>query len=1193
MNFRLHWRALAAAVAVAVVVVAALSAMPERAAARTIRIVPIGDSITQGGRADRAEYTYRYPLFWQLRQAGYDVDFLGSQRGGLQGEAKWPDKNGVAFDLDHEGHYGWKTAAVRDKLPEWSKAWSGVPDIALIHLGTNDQGATDFNTDIVKPLQDMVTLLRSKNPRVAVFIAHLNFNGGKALEIRALVEAMARGISTTQSPVATVHHYENWVENPDQAGTDTFDWAHPNPQGQAKMADKWLAAMKPVLARLSRTAPVVKPTVKPLALNLPTTNAPVVSNAAAPITAYANNGAEVVMSRAGQEYLRFGWALWGPNWAWTGLEGQTTAQNGVSSGEMSGKLGGTQAPVKIAFRARKTGPRSLQIEYSTRVETDSPLTMIVATFNPGAAFNNSVAEVVDGGETKTTTFPLGMRGLGAQVRSLKLSDADKRVTTLKFNPPVEIGSDGVARIMLAKDNLKAGQVRAVSVAVELPQPVQWYGGVGEIPDEPGLNLWYRWNATGDTSASVLGMESWNTQPAGRYGRIARRGSQLIYNNKPIKLWGLNLSYGATAPEKALADKRAAFYRKYGINAVRLHKWADGAGWAGIQSPDSAVEFDAAALDRFDYQIAKLKEAGIFVKLSATFGSLKLGVKDKSFVPWIEEFGAFRDGRIETPHSAIHYSPQLQAVQIAQVANLLKHRNPYTKLTYAEDPAVSFIEIINEQSILFYSSIDPLKRSATLRRQVGQRFSDWLRLKYKDQKTLDAAWGEGGMNAMASELAVEGGESLALNSVLPIGNPWFWDPDQLNGSQKPKRQRLLDTLQFLTTLQDEFYARYVKAMRDGGYKGEMVSSNWQAGRSFSHFANLHSDALIGTIDRHNYFGGTANATMMSRAGSGLLSTGMQQVADRPFMLSEWIHTFPNEHGMEGPAILGAYGMGLQGWDVSYLFQNDDSGAFSDRLGRSEWDVTAPQLLGVFPAVSRHIMRGDVQESKVVATRNVHFPSLFEGKIGFDDKVVQGYDVKELDSSKVPARALAVARSVVTFTPKYGETPVFSLQPYQQSGALVSATKQLSWTESPTPSGGFFTMNTPATKAVVGWAQGRKFALGNVTIEPQSPYGAIYLSVREPQGTIETAKELIVVAMARARNTGQKFSPDGATMLARGEGPILMEPVKARLSLRRSGTPQVFALDHDGRLTATTIAVRNGVLEIDGARDKTPYYLVRYP
>jgi lysophospholipase L1-like esterase len=215
--------------------------------AETIDILPIGDSITQGGRADRAEYTYRYPLFYKLKDAGYDVNFIGSLKSGLNPDAKWPDKNGVAFDLDHEGHYGWKTAAVRDKLPEWSAAWGAVPDIALIHLGTNDQDSKDFHADVVQPLKDMVTFLRTKNPRIAVLIGHLNFNGGNAVTIRPLVEAMTKEISTKESPVMTVATYEGWIENPDQAGSDTFDWAHPNERGQAKLADKWFAAMKPLL----------------------------------------------------------------------------------------------------------------------------------------------------------------------------------------------------------------------------------------------------------------------------------------------------------------------------------------------------------------------------------------------------------------------------------------------------------------------------------------------------------------------------------------------------------------------------------------------------------------------------------------------------------------------------------------------------------------------------------------------------------------------------------------------------------------------------------------------------------------------------------------------------------------------------------------------------------------------------------
>lgn len=214
---------------------------------KPIRILPLGDSITQGGRNDRAEYTYRYPLFCMLKDAGVKFDFVGSLNKGLHGDAKWPDYKGEKFDPDHEGHYGWKTGKVYEKLPGWMKKYPSGCDIALIHLGTNDQGSKDFDKDIIEPLKGIVKLLREKNPKVKVLIGHLNFNGGAAIKIRPLVEKMAEEISTTVSPVKTVHFYKGWMENPKSKGADTFDWAHPNPQGQKKMAEKWFEAMKEYL----------------------------------------------------------------------------------------------------------------------------------------------------------------------------------------------------------------------------------------------------------------------------------------------------------------------------------------------------------------------------------------------------------------------------------------------------------------------------------------------------------------------------------------------------------------------------------------------------------------------------------------------------------------------------------------------------------------------------------------------------------------------------------------------------------------------------------------------------------------------------------------------------------------------------------------------------------------------------------
>lgn len=214
-----------------------------------VNILCLGDSITQGGRNDRDEFTYRLPLQRLLLEAGVGCDFIGSRTAGLHADAIWPEvAPGLPFDPDHEGYYGHKTAdAVSKMIDAWTPA-GPAPDIVLIHLGTNDQKNPPYDQTVKAPLAEAIAFLREQDPNVAILLGQLNFNDSPgAFRIMAEICELKKELNTQESPIVIVHHYRDWHEDPEDPDSDTFDWAHPNPQGQEKMAARWFEAMRPFL----------------------------------------------------------------------------------------------------------------------------------------------------------------------------------------------------------------------------------------------------------------------------------------------------------------------------------------------------------------------------------------------------------------------------------------------------------------------------------------------------------------------------------------------------------------------------------------------------------------------------------------------------------------------------------------------------------------------------------------------------------------------------------------------------------------------------------------------------------------------------------------------------------------------------------------------------------------------------------
>ncbi|TWU42634.1 glycoside hydrolase family 5 protein [Novipirellula artificiosorum] len=906
------------------------------------------------------------------------------------------------------------------------------------------------------------------------------------------------------------------------------------------------------------------------------------------------------------EYFGINYYDWGPGWSSVKREKSVSEDGDVARFSFENVIEETQTPFTIVGAWSSPAKDQLRFEAVMKPGGDSELVIAQFGLNPGVAFDGgSVVVTQHDGTNVTHRLPLGRVDLGEQVVKLELIDAAGDKTHLMFEQPTSIAADRQARITIAKDGIKEGVVQKLAFRIQLPKSMQFVAGMDAAQSLVDMTHWYRFDPPSPIALdSEWNMQSWLEKPAGKHGRIKRHGDKLVYNGKPIKLWGLNNSYSACAPEKELADKRADFYAAMGVNTVRLHKYADGTGWAGILTKESAAEFDPEGLDRMDYYVAALKERGIYTKLSPVF-IVDVGPGDRGRVPYMDEFGPLQNNRVSAKHGSLYLSTELQDLLIDQVATLLRHTNPYTGQTYAQETAIAYVELYNEDSALFGGVTSVMAKSPTLRKRGGEMFAEWLKHKYETEAAFLQAWGDKALNhGLLKNQKLPQDENWSENRIYPAGNPWFFDPTNLNTSQQDAQRRLLDTMAFLYELQNNVYDRYANAIREAGYEGELIASNWQAGRMTSHFYNLHSDYRIGTIDRHNYFGGGRglgpfrSASMLAVPGSGSLSSSLQQVTDRPFMLSEWIHVLPNEWGVEGPAIIGAYGMGLQGWDVSYAFQNADDGTFSSIIGGHSWDVTAPQFIGVFPAVSRQVLRGDVKESMVNHHRNVHIPSLDQQQIGFDEFVRQEWDEKTFDSEVFSAESLAVARGTVRFSGEFEATDHFDLSEHKRKGHLLSTTRELLWTPGKHAQDGHIAISTPGTQAVIGFAKDRVIPMADTQITPRSRFAAVYLSAQSPHGTIAKDEGILLTAIARARNEGMVVLNDcylmslGNTRGNKPDGPIVMEPVVADIQLKREGSPTIHILDHGGSRTGQTLTIENGRFQVDTARDGSPYYLIEY-
>ena len=224
--------------------------------AEPVRIMPFGDSITQGSAGD---HTWRWFLDRHLRASGQEFDFVGPRHSVASLEG-WAWETGYAeedFDQDHAGWWGnsmvWPLdPGVRTLMEEFR------PQVVVLNGSANDVGFWNESADrVLERLRRWVAAAREVNPGTAFVLSEMTIDDAPGYaELNAWLPFLAQELDEESSPVVLARAAEGFVpaSGPGMPA-DTWDTKHPNTSGSQKIA----AAVADALAELGVGTPYPRP----------------------------------------------------------------------------------------------------------------------------------------------------------------------------------------------------------------------------------------------------------------------------------------------------------------------------------------------------------------------------------------------------------------------------------------------------------------------------------------------------------------------------------------------------------------------------------------------------------------------------------------------------------------------------------------------------------------------------------------------------------------------------------------------------------------------------------------------------------------------------------------------------------------------------------------------------------------------
>ena len=201
-------------------------------------IMPLGDSITLGVSGG-----YRNELFKALQRKNCGVSYVGSQSDPY---TRVPDKR-------HEGHPGYTMGDISRDMKGWLDGQR--PDIILLMIGTNDVAWWTFeNGKQTGARHDaLIGQIQAARPQAWIFVASIPpmssvliepNKADRAILTQQFNAAIRANVQARQSAGQKIRFVD---VNAALVTADLYDGVHPTEAAHAKIAQKWLDALLPLL----------------------------------------------------------------------------------------------------------------------------------------------------------------------------------------------------------------------------------------------------------------------------------------------------------------------------------------------------------------------------------------------------------------------------------------------------------------------------------------------------------------------------------------------------------------------------------------------------------------------------------------------------------------------------------------------------------------------------------------------------------------------------------------------------------------------------------------------------------------------------------------------------------------------------------------------------------------------------------